>query len=111
MVVTKQECVKSLVSGVESHLHVQVNICLAGVEWIINEDIISAGIECNVLKNPINGHVTVGKRIVGSIALYSCAVGFVLDGEDRRVCQSDGQWSGEEPFCDSLEGLLSILLT
>ena len=95
----------------ESHLHAQVNICLAGVEWIINEDIISAGIECDVLKSPTNGHVTVGKRIIGSIALYSCAVGFVINGDDRRVCQSDGQWSGKEPFCDALEGSLSTLLT
>ena len=109
MVVTKQGCVKSLVNGVESRLHVEVNICLAGV---INSDTTFAGIECDILKNPINGHVTVGKRTVGSIAQYSCRVGFVLlDGEDRRVCLSDGQWSGKEPFCDPLEGLFSTLLT
>ena len=36
----------------------------------------------------------------GSVATYSCASGFVLEGVVSRLCQQDGQWSDEMPSCD-----------
>ena len=32
---------------------------------------------------------------------YSCGMGFLLRGDNMRTCQSDRNWSGTEPFCQS----------
>ena len=35
----------------------------------------------------------------GSRAVYICIDGFVLMGNETRVCQSDGSWNGSIPQC------------
>lgn len=37
----------------------------------------------------------------GSVAVYTCSMGYTLEGGNERVCQEDGQWSGREPVCSS----------
>ena len=32
-------------------------------------------------------------------AIYECKPGFELVGNSRRICQSTGSWSGDEPTC------------
>ena len=45
-----------------------------------------------------NGTVVVS--INKSIVTYSCEPGFTLDGNNVRVCQSDGSgWDGSVPTC------------
>ena len=50
-----------------------------------------------------------GLRIVfnstkpGSIANYSCDVGYNLIGQSSRTCLSNGVWSGLPPFCQSMQ--------
>lgn len=61
---------------------------------------IGADSECNDLPNPDNGIVSYDSRLEGSIAQYSCNVGFVLEGQSTRLCQGNGTWSGEEPTCE-----------
>ncbi len=40
-----------------------------------------------------------GSRTNGTVALYSCSDGFMLDGLDNRTC-FNGVWNGEEdPMC------------
>ncbi|CAD6196273.1 unnamed protein product [Caenorhabditis auriculariae] len=34
---------------------------------------------------------------------YECLSGWKLVGEQRRSCQSDGKWSGEEPVCQQVD--------
>ena len=38
----------------------------------------------------------------GTVAMYRCQNGYRLVGQPRRICQSDNQWSGQEPKCQSI---------
>ena len=58
-----------------------------------------AVITCPTLENPTNGRVRVSGQTVGSRAIYSCNPGYKIDGNSRRRCMDDGQWSGEDPRC------------
>ena len=62
--------------------------------------LIFAGIVCRQLQNPKNGVVT-QKAIpyVGSVAVYTCNDRFELNGNSKRVCQSNGLYSGAAPVC------------
>ena len=52
--------------------------------------------------DPLNGRVdTLGSTQYLEIANYSCNVGYELIGDVLRQCQGDGEWSGEEPTCQS----------
>ena len=65
--------------------------------------ILSAGL-CDGL-NQENGDVNITRAVDtgvtnGSIAAYTCNMGYQLIGEDQtRTCMSNGTWSGEEPTC------------
>ncbi|CAB3407460.1 unnamed protein product [Caenorhabditis bovis] len=51
---------------------------------------------------PENAHVIfneAGPYSEGTVAKYSCALGFELIGSEERTCQSDGAWSDEAPTC------------
>ena len=63
----------------------------------VNTSSISGGVLC------YNGTTT------GSRAVYICNDGFILVGNEVRVCQSDGNWNGSIPWCFSEEsGMYSI---
>lgn len=57
--------------------------------------------ECGVLQDPKNGIVKFAGTSVGSRATYTCNKGFTLMGQSSRICQSNGEWSGREPTCES----------
>ena len=57
--------------------------------------------DCGFLMNPENGFVTINGRTFGSIATYQCDEGFILVGDMQRMCQINGEWSGNEPICES----------
>ncbi|CAJ0944553.1 unnamed protein product, partial [Mesorhabditis belari] len=51
---------------------------------------------------PENGHVIfadAGPYSPGTIARYSCALGFERVGAEERTCQSNGRWSSQAPVC------------
>jgi hypothetical protein len=53
-----------------------------------------------MLPDPSNGRVdTSGETSMGSIATYSCDVGYLLVGEESRTCGSNGTWNGSQPEC------------
>ena len=62
-------------------------------------------INCVLLPNPGNGSVVHSGTDVGSVATYSCFIGFTLvgggAGGDRRVCSTDGKWTGTAPICST----------
>lgn len=58
-------------------------------------------VECGPLDYPDNGIVNIDGTRVGSVATYTCTVGFVLVGDEERTCQTNGEWSGQEPVCNS----------
>jgi len=35
----------------------------------------------------------------GDSCSFTCNDGFELSGDQTRTCQSDGTWSGSQPFC------------
>ena len=37
---------------------------------------------------------------IGSVCRYECNVGSVLRGASQVTCQDDGEWDGNEPFCE-----------
>ena len=57
-------------------------------------------IQCSSL-SLTNGMVDIEptNRIVNSKATYVCNNGLRLDGNDERLCQMNGTWSGAEPIC------------
>ena len=58
-------------------------------------------IDCGPLENPENGIVKFGGTIIGSRATYACNKGFTITGNSNRICQPNGDWSGQEPICSS----------
>ncbi len=62
-----------------------------------------SAIECGSLSDIEDGRVIIASRTVGSTARYICNPGFELVGEETRTCQSDGDWSGVEPYCKCRE--------
>ncbi len=63
---------------------------------------------CPDLSDPANGQIvydddTQAPFMVNTTATYSCAVGFTLQGFDKRTCvgsSRNGMWSGTEPSCE-----------
>jgi CUB/sushi domain-containing protein len=57
---------------------------------------------CFEIFPPENGELHLSKgNSPGSIATYSCNVGYQLLGNEERHCKNDGHWSGSDPFCQS----------
>ena len=50
--------------------------------------------------NPANGEVDLDGTTPGSVATYSCGVGFRLNGTSTRTCQMSTEWSESAPTCD-----------
>jgi len=53
------------------------------------------------LTDPANGQVSDPQTTFGSDATYDCVPGYTVIGNSVRTCQADGDWSGEEPVCES----------
>lgn len=61
---------------------------------------------CDALSNPPNGIVTVDKMaFIGSVAVYECNFGFILEGDRQRQCQRGDSpgWTGTEPSCQGTD--------
>ena len=56
---------------------------------------------CNILTNPLNGHITHQGTGIGAIGNYECDSGYSLNGDSQRICTFEGSWSGNAPTCSS----------
>ena len=55
---------------------------------------------CDRLFRPFWGEVYFSNGFnYSSVATYSCGVGQTLVGQETRVCQENGTWSGDAPLC------------
>lgn len=56
-------------------------------------------ISCPMPNRPVNGTIKGDVHTYGSSVQYSCDPGFQLNGSDKRMCQADKKWDGNEPIC------------
>ena len=57
-------------------------------------------VSCGSLDDPINGRVTTTGTTYQGTATYTCDTGYTRSGDQTRVCQANGDWSGSEPVCN-----------
>lgn len=76
----------------------QTRVCQISGSWS-GEAPVCCATTCIELQNPDNGIIELLGTEFGDVATYSCSIGFRLSGDQTRRCQSNGQWSGEEPAC------------
>lgn len=73
--------------------------CQASGSWSGNEPK-CVRVDCGQLPDIPNGQVDISPDTkFGSYATYSCNLGHVLQGNQQRICQANGQWSGSTPKC------------
>ena len=57
-------------------------------------------IDCGPLDSPTNGQVVTSEgTLFERQAVYSCRLGYEVNGLITRVCQVSQEWSGVEPTC------------
>ena len=66
--------------------------------------------DCGLLENPENGQVEFTDTIEESVATYTCAEGYNLEGQSERTCMSDGEWSPSEPTCEGESTQYTIIM-
>jgi len=80
-------------------------VVLDGTSLIFKLVLFTVRQDCGPLEDPENGMVVVSPSTLdGSVATYSCNVGFDLGGFPTRTCRLNpptipGVWDGEEPTC------------
>ena len=60
---------------------------------------------CPPLNAPYNGKLDCSFDEVAhyeDICNFTCNTGYELTGNDSRICQSDGSWSGTETTCTEI---------
>ena len=58
------------------------------------------GVDCSTPKQLCDGAVSYDGTGYNMVVVYKCDEGYSLIGPSKRVCQSNGKWSGEEPLCE-----------
>lgn len=58
-----------------------------------------AVISCGWLAPPVNGMKEGTTYLQSAKVRLSCDDGYTLRGSAERICQDNGQWSGEETRC------------
>ncbi len=74
-------------------------ICLFTVVCLFVCLLLFVVVLCPDLVSPPNGVVMMTNRSVGSVAEYSCDVGFQLIGMEQRTCLQNGTWTDIDPTC------------
>ena len=55
--------------------------------------------DCGVTHTLPNAKMSATGTTVGHTVTYNCTTGYKLIGSSSRTCQSNGQWSGTQPYC------------
>ena len=50
---------------------------------------------------PVNGQKNSSTYQYGYSITFTCNVGYTLQGSNVRTCQTNGQWTGTQPTCQS----------
>ncbi|XP_022100203.1 sushi, von Willebrand factor type A, EGF and pentraxin domain-containing protein 1-like isoform X2 [Acanthaster planci] len=74
--------------------------CLANGSWS-QTDLECLPVSCGSPAEIENGGVSMTSgSTFGSVVLYSCLEGYVMQGNASVVCQAGGQWGNEKPVCE-----------
>ena len=57
------------------------------------------GKSCGNLEHPKNGMVNLSGTLFEDKASYQCNGGYHIVGTDKRVCNSNGEWTDAAPVC------------
>ena len=71
------------------------------LNYLTSTVVISCGTPDVALGNGTLLTATFTSTTYSSVASYTCAIGYNLIGLPQRICQSNKQWSGNSPFCQS----------
>ncbi|XP_071766455.2 sushi domain-containing protein 2-like [Centroberyx gerrardi] len=66
-------------------------------------------ISCGWLSPPKNGKKEGTTYLQGAMVRLSCNDGYTLEGSEKRICQENGQWSGEPTNCVAANNLTGIV--
>ena len=55
--------------------------------------------DCGPLSSPTHGSVSAPTTTFGSVATYSCDIGYAITGVATRSCQASATWSDAAPSC------------
>ena len=72
--------------------------CTANGTWTGDEPVCEM-VTCSLPSYIDNGMARGRHNIYGSVVLYSCDEMYDLMGQERRICESNGMWSGGRPSC------------
>ena len=56
-------------------------------------------INCGDPGKPRNGFHSFNSTLLNAIVTYTCPNNLQINGNKKRVCQSNGLWSGQVPSC------------
>ncbi|XP_035691422.1 CUB and sushi domain-containing protein 1-like [Branchiostoma floridae] len=59
-------------------------------------------VECPMLTAPVNGAMT-GSNFYQDMVIFSCVLGYELEGSATLACQVDATWSGSVPTCTRVQ--------
>ena len=63
-------------------------------------------VDCGVPEMPTDGMIKFNGTVKGSIVHYKCNEGCIV-GVVQRVCKSNGQWSGDVPYCKCKQTIIA----
>nr|XP_060465550.1 sushi, von Willebrand factor type A, EGF and pentraxin domain-containing protein 1 [Panthera onca] len=75
-----------------------IRLCLQNREWSGASPTCEA-ISCKKPNPVMNGSVKGSNYTYLSVVFYECNPGYVLNGNERRTCQQNKNWDGNEPIC------------
>ena len=71
--------------------------------------VLPAAVSCGPAPNaPANGQRNGSGTTFASTVTYTCNRGYILQGDSRRTCMANREWSGRTPTCN--RKLLAVLL-
>ena len=62
--------------------------------------------DCGDLSDIPFGSVSLTGTTFGSVATYTCQLGYSVVGSLTRLCGANGEWSGQEPVCEGGSGCI-----
>uniref|UniRef100_H2Y5C5 Sushi, von Willebrand factor type A, EGF and pentraxin domain-containing protein 1 n=1 Tax=Ciona savignyi TaxID=51511 RepID=H2Y5C5_CIOSA len=76
--------------------------CTNTGEWSHDEPTCTRIIQCATPDEPLNGGFSPNQPAydITEVVTFTCANGFILNGQSQITCQDTGLWSDDEPTCD-----------